>query len=385
MNISEIIKKTKPSQRGGLSIKINNDPNLKKELFRITNFLPTETVISVRFYYILNNLSKPKKCLECNIFLIKPQNKFCSEKCNAVWHSKNTNKLDSLKDAGSKYLINLSENEKKTLNEKRKKTLQKRYGVDHNFKIPEVKKKRKETWMKNWGVDNPHKSPIIQDKINSTNIKRYGGISPFSGIEQKEKRKETWMKNWGVDNPSKSKIINDKKIEESLVKWGFTHPSKHPDIKKKQFDTWIKNRKLGKHKKYEFKIYEFKNSGRKIKCQGDEIKALDNYIIKTYKEEDIINDISFMNILNLTYWDSDKKLQRRYIPDFYIKSENLIIEVKSKYFYNLLINNIYEKAGAVISKGYNFILMINYGENGKVHFINKTYEEIKADIKKIRK
>jgi len=69
-----------------------------------------------------------------------------------------------------------------------------------------------------------------------------------------------------------------------------------------------------------------------------------------YNEDDIENDRK--HIPNVKYML--KKKIHYYYPDIYIKSKNLIIEVKSDYTYNQqLIKNII-KSLAVRKAGYNF-------------------------------
>jgi hypothetical protein len=84
-----------------------------------------------------------------------------------------------------------------------------------------------------------------------------------------------------------------------------------------------------------FKDYTF-DSGKVIRIQGYEHLAL-NELVKIYKEEDILTDRNDMP--KIMYKFKGKTL--RYYPDIYIKSENLIIEVKSTYTYKVsLIKNM---------------------------------------------
>ena len=48
-----------------------------------------------------------------------------------------------------------------------------------------------------------------------------------------------------------------------------------------------------------------------------------------------------------------------YFPDFYYKEKNLIIEIKSTYYYNKYLNKNLAKQEACISQGYNFIFIID--------------------------
>lgn len=46
-------------------------------------------------------------------------------------------------------------------------------------------------------------------------------------------------------------------------------------------------------------------------------------------------------------------------PDFYFKDKNLIVEIKSKYYYNLHINKNIAKQAACLKQGYNFVFVID--------------------------
>lgn len=86
-----------------------------------------------------------------------------------------------------------------------------------------------------------------------------------------------------------------------------------------------------------------------IRVQGYENIALDE-LVKIYKEDDIITNRRDMP--EIKYFLNGK--ERRYYPDIWIKSENIIIEVKSDYTYKKdLIKNIM-KALATRKLSYNF-------------------------------
>jgi very-short-patch-repair endonuclease len=48
-----------------------------------------------------------------------------------------------------------------------------------------------------------------------------------------------------------------------------------------------------------------------------------------------------------------------YFSDFYIKSKNIIVEIKSEYYYNLHLKRNLSKKEECIKQGYNFIFIIN--------------------------
>jgi hypothetical protein len=95
-------------------------------------------------------------------------------------------------------------------------------------------------------------------------------------------------------------------------------------------------------------------SGRIVKLQGYEDKALTILLMK-YDESDIM--IS-QNEIPTIDWVDRNNIHHVYLPDFYIISENLIIEVKSDYTYNADLEMNLLKKEYTEKAGYNFEFMI---------------------------
>jgi len=95
-------------------------------------------------------------------------------------------------------------------------------------------------------------------------------------------------------------------------------------------------------------------SGRKVYVQGYENLALDD-LINQYEENDIFVGVKeiFNQIGRITYQTEDN-IEHNYYPDIFIKSTNTIIEVKSKWTYNIdqLKNLLKERA--CLDKGFKF-------------------------------
>ena len=64
--------------------------------------------------------------------------------------------------------------------------------------------------------------------------------------------------------------------------------------------------------------------------------------------------------LRIKYWDSQKNKYRCAIPDFYIPSENLIIEIKSTYTLDKI--NMVDKKKQYLNLGYNFKCICDHKE-----------------------
>jgi transcription elongation factor Elf1 len=201
---------------------------------------------------------------------------------------------------------------------KKKLTCLEKYGVDNPNKNDIVKKQKKLTCLEKYGVDNPNKSIFIKNKTKKTCLEKYGNVSYVNSFDFKNKMNEKY----GVVNPMMSYLINDKRIKTS------------------------------------FKINEFDS----IKYQGK--YELD--FLKFCKENNIKVNRPNFNI-NYVSLQEDKK----YLPDFYIEELNLVIEIKSTYYFNLHKEKNLLKKKYTIKFGYEYMLILdkNYKE-----FINY-YEE----------
>ena len=100
--------------------------------------------------------------------------------------------------------------------------------------------------------------------------------------------------------------------------------------------------------------------------QGFEPYALDR-LIKVYSEEDIKTNREDIRIID--YVMDNKK--RRYFPDIYIPSENKIIEVKSRYTYNIDIEKNKCKGNACKELGFDFEIWIFNRSGNEIEEIMK--------------
>lgn len=166
-----------------------------------------------------------------------------------------------------------------------------KYGVDHPWKLEEVKERRKKTWLKNYGVENPGQSEEIKEKKKKTlmkkygvahqallesvkskkketNIEKYGVEYPWQCKAVREKSRNSWVKKYGVDNPQKSKEVREKTKKTCLVKYGVESIGQAEEIKEKRKETFLTKygvENLGQresHKNY------MKNGGAAIANSG---------------------------------------------------------------------------------------------------------------------
>jgi hypothetical protein len=191
-------------------------------------------------------------------------------------------------------------------------------------RISEARKKTKGTYTED------------QKRQISEKTKLFWKMNPESKSRMVESYKDTMTEKYGVDNFSKTPEFLEKFKKTSLERYGVEYPNQHPDV----YERSCKGRKY-------FKDYTLP-SGKKIRIQGYEGYALD-ILLTTYHEDDILTKKSDMPKV----WYQFENKTRRYYPDIYIPLENLIIEVKSIYTYNLETEQIHSKINALKELGFN--------------------------------
>ena len=190
--------------------------------------------------------------------------------------------------------------------------------------IKKIREKIEKTCMDKYGYDNPRKIPEIIEKIKETFIEKYGG------------------------HPKTTKEVQDKWVATCLEKYGG-HPNQNLEVQEKS-----------EANSYHYKVYMMP-SGNLVKYQGYENLAIDE-LVQIYEEEDIC--IGRSNIPSITYKIND--IKHVYFPDFYIKSENKIIEVKSEWTITLKRGNVEEKAQATVKAGYKYEIWVYNDKKLKV-------------------
>lgn len=94
-------------------------------------------------------------------------------------------------------------------------------------------------------------------------------------------------------------------------------------------------------------------SGKTIKLQGYEPLVL-NKLLEKYMESDIVIGVTNIHSQIGRIYYNFENVERTYYPDFYIKSINTIIEVKSEYTFNIKKEENMAKYNACISSGFLF-------------------------------
>jgi hypothetical protein len=238
-------------------------------------------------------------------------------------------------------------------------TNREKYGVDYPLQSENKMNELKEYFTEKFGFDNPSKNEDVKLKREKTMYSKYGvktniilpethkkSIEMSTTPEAKLKREKTLIEKYGVDNAMKSNEVYNKFKETNREKYGVEFPSQNSEI-------FIKTQKA------QFKLKEYKG----IKYQG------------TYELDflEFCNSIEILDKINkiksIKYNFNDK--QKYYHPDFYIEELNLIVEVKSDYYYNLHLEKNLCKEKSCIERGYDFIFIIN---KDYTEFLNKIKE-----------
>lgn len=185
--------------------------NVKKMLYKrndlhnliknATTFCNKDTDIKTRLDYMLNEITEMNICKECNTLINDGGKKmFCSFSCRALNQAKDPSILKARAKTYSKTYSLKTEDEKDQIKINRKKTLQEKYGVGHNFKIDGFIEKRAITWEEKYGNTIAQQSKIVKQKTKETCEAKYGGPNPLSDPIVKSKWLASFYEKHGVYN-----------------------------------------------------------------------------------------------------------------------------------------------------------------------------------------
>ena len=304
------------------------------------------------FSYLRNIKNDIYHCKHCSGIRFKETfiNKYGVDHPLKLEEFKQKSKDTNLERYGVEYSI-----QNKEIKEKAKKTIKERYGSDEYMLTDDFKKKSKITLYKKYGVDSPLKNNTIKKKVENTCIEKYLAKSPLESdlikekiSETKKKRyddefynnrkkyKETCLERYGFENPMQNDLIKQKLSNIIFEKYGVYYPAQNEKIYKKM----IKNG---------LSILKYRDSD--LYYQGKyELDFLNNYFDK----------IKIKRGPQIEYIFDEKECI--YYPDYYFEELNLIIEIKSSYWYDKHYDKNLAKEKICKEKGYNFIFItdMNY-------------------------
>lgn len=194
--------------------------------------------------------------------------------------------------------------------------------------------KTKKTNLEKYGFENPGQSDIVREKMKNTCLEKYGEENTCRVDSVREKMKQTRIKRYGTSSILGSENAKNKKNETCLKRYGVIHALQNKELFEK---SQITGKKI--------KIHNLTN----LKYQGTYEKDFLDFCF--YK------NINVEKIPTIKYFF--KESERCYYPDFYLPVKNLIIEIKSKYYYEINLEKNIEKKKACLEQGYNFIFIID--------------------------
>ena len=187
------------------------------------------------------------------------------------------------------------------------------------------------TSLNKYGTKRPSQSNIVKKSQENTNILLYGTKSALQCESVREKTINTNYEKYGCKYAISNKEIREKSKVTMLERYGCEYSSQNVDLNKKINKVKQKWHESGLYyeSSYELDFIEF--------CIENSISIERGPIIK--------------------YIYNSRK--STYFSDFFIKDLNLIIEVKSKYYYDKFIEKNITKMNNCICFGYNFIFLID--------------------------
>ena len=234
------------------------------------------------------------------------------------------------------------------IKEKQKNTMIQKYGVEHNSQLDKIKKQKKEKSLQKYGVEYVLQSPQIRQQIKDTNLEKYGAENPQQNIDISNKRCSTNLIKYGSKSPTGNIKVQEKIIKTNLERYGVEHHSQNAEVADKMLK-----------KSYNKKQYILP-SGKIIDYQGYENFALIELLfIEKISEDEIITSRKL--VPEIWYNDKNGKRRRHYV-DFYIKSQNRCIEVKSTWT-NQDKNSVFEKQKSAKDLGFIYDIWI-FEKNG---------------------
>lgn len=192
----------------------------------LMSMYPNTTDIMALGYLYFNNLSEDVSfCNRSNKAkrLVSMSNgflSFCGNQSTCICNKENSTNKRELKTA----------KDKEQIQEKRKLTNIKKYGVDNPSKLESIKDKAANTCYSRYGTKSPTQSKEIFDKVKQSMKNRWGVEYCQQHQLLKNKAEDTWIKERGVSRPAKDKTVIKKMKDTMIKKYGVDHNMKIESI-----------------------------------------------------------------------------------------------------------------------------------------------------------
>lgn len=186
------------------------------------------------------------------------------------------------------------------------------------FKQKDIQNKIKKNLIKKYGVDNVLRLKEFHDKAKQTKLSRYGDENYCNH----EKFKETCLKKYGCEYPSQNKAIRKKQIATSIKKYGgvFNKEKVSETIKRKYGVDWF--------------VYSDKLKQRANSDEAHRKSYLTKKKNHSFGPQSLSESICYL-YLSLCYPDTIRQYRDNdkypYNCDFYIPSLDLFVEFQGYY------------------------------------------------------
>ena len=334
-------------------------------LFLISRFNDSHTKVESA-YRILHNIEQKPICPVCGKILpfVSMQigyKTFCCNECKNTEKGKQYCK-DKLKNSMLKKYGVENPMQLDIFKEKSKQTCLKNYGCEYPSQDKDIREKQMATMQKKYGVSSALQSKKFRDKFTETMQEKYGVSSALQSKKFRDKFTETMQERYGVNYTGESDILKHKMMETSLKKYGVINPAMSDDIKQKVINTNLKQYGVeyiaqspiikqrmqeNNMRKYGVKFTtQLESTKQKVKETNIQ-RYGENYLMKfsnkgqqTKRQNGTFATSSVETTLYkklCKYFDSEniiKQYKSELYPfncDFYIKSENLYIEIQGSW------------------------------------------------------
>ena len=253
---------------------------------------------------------------------------------------------------------------------KAKKTMIELYGVDNYSQTDEHKERVKKTCIEKYNVPSYSQTDEYKEKTKKTCLEKYNvdcfskteshrqNISKkFKGVKKTELHKENFKKSIFKKYGSNSYLTSDEFKIRLKEEYGVSHTSQIQSIQKKGEDTCFKNYGVKHNAQNEEMFKRTQLSGFKLKIHKETGLSYRGTFEKNFLDFCFSKNIQVKNAISIRYLFENK--EKVYFPDFYLNEKNLIIEIKSNYYFEKYKEKNLAKQKACLEQGYNFIFIID--------------------------
>lgn len=172
------------------------------------------------------------------------------------------------------------------MKDKYKEIFLEKYGVEYITQSSEIQEKIKQTNLEKLGVERPAQSKEVRDKMKQTCLDRYGVENAFQSEEKKDKSKQTMKEHYGVEHALQSKELRDKAVKTIQERYGVPNAMQSQEVRDKGIQTnleryGVENPFQSEEVKAKIKETSLAKYGTEYPNQSEEVK---NKIVESSRE-----------------------------------------------------------------------------------------------------